>query len=357
MRCCVVFSNVPEGWLVGIDFHFFNTNEVLRGVKNIESGIHVVHFGRDITSVRTGFWVQCDDDQVHVVYYDAQNEEFLCGDQVGEINLAREKAKLYEYLPFMVSYVADSSWVELTSHLDLDQIKFILNNGFKIDTAMTSTEENSLLLQALAQSSNNRNLPNDPVVSSIIDQSDQEIKYSQIETDKLKTIRPNGSQQEKTLDSLDKSWYFAQFLLVHYNSSFPKFYCELEFCFLNFVIFGNFSSFYQWEKMLTLVFKSFKFDASNLTFFKQFLHILVLQFRKLPDEYSSDFVNQRQLVKLVNDSEIELEEAAVAELSELKAVLSDKLGISFQPSEHQGDEDDGSGEDYDDDELPVVVEL
>lgn len=349
-RTTVILSNIPEDWLVGVDLQFFNTNRILKGIKLIPDGIHILHFAKDQSSIRHGFYINAKEGDVVICYWDAENEKILVDDEIGELNISKEMSKLSEYYSFMISYPSDPDWKSLTRYINFGQVNYILPRGKWIDSVLTSTDENNLLLDALHKSAESRNITNDPIVNSIIDQSDEEIKYTLIDLNK--TIRPNGEPGEKTKDSLDKSWFFNQLLSSGYNSNEDMLLSEFQQSFLNMVIFANYSSSIQWVKFIKIVLNCKEIVSERVLFFEKFLDVLYVQFQKFQVEYMDEFISEDFLDTTISEFEYTIKEkplrSLIKKIIDLKYLLQEKFSISIRGLNE---------DDEDEEEAPVIVDL
>ncbi|CCH46630.1 hypothetical protein BN7_6225 [Wickerhamomyces ciferrii] len=347
-RTTVIFNNIPENWLVGIDLQFFNTNNILKGIKLIPDGIHILHFAKDQSSIRQGFYINAKEGDIILVYWDSQEEKILVDEEIGEININKELSKISEYYSFMINYPNDEHWEALTKYINIGQVAFILPKGKKIDSVLTSSDENNLLLDTLYKSSKSRNLSQDPIINSIIDQSNEEIKYTMINLDQ--TIRPNGNSIEKTKDSLDKSWFFQKILNSGFNDNENLLLSEFQQCYLNMIIFANYSSSIQWLKFLKILFNVKESIQERLNFFENFLDVLTIQFEKFQEDYIDEFINEEFLDKSISEFEYTVKEfeirSLIKKIINLKNLLSLKFGIHIT----------GFVED-DDEEAPVIVDI
>jgi A1 cistron-splicing factor AAR2 len=343
----VIFSNFPNDWIVGIDLQFFNTNSILRGIKLIPDGVHIVHFAKDQASIRSGFYINATESQVVILQWDSSSEKMLVNEEIGELNVSKELSKLPEYYPYMINYPKDEYWDNLTEYISWKQLEYILPKNQYIDSVITSTDENNLLMETLKKSAKNRNLANDPIVNSIIDQSDEEIKYSLIDLNE--TIRPNSTSEEKTKDALDKSWFLEQMLIKNYSSNYRLLLSEFQLSFLNMIIFANYSSSIQWLKILRILLNCAEIVPQQEGLFSAFLDLLYIQFLKFPDEYVDQFIEEDFLKVSISEFDYKLREMnlhkLVKKVISLKSLLSESFGILIQ------------GLVEDDDDLPVVVDF
>lgn len=346
-RTTIIFSNIPQDWLVGIDLQFFNTNHILKGIKLVPDGIHIVHFAKDQSSIRHGFYINAKEGDVIICYWDEKDEKILVDDEIGELNITKEMSKLSDYYSFMISYPPDPEWKKLTQYINFGQVNYILPRGKRIDSVLTSSDENNLLLDALQKSATSRNLTQDPIINSIIDQSDEEIKYTLIDLNK--TIRPDGSASEKTKDSLDKSWFLNQLLVSGYNSNEEMLLSEFQQAFLNMIIFANYSSSIQWLKFIKVIMNCKEILNGRLIFFEKFLDVLIVQFGKFQEDYMDEFISEDFLDTTISELEYTVKEQELRPLIkktiELKNLLLVKFGITIQ------------GLMEDEEEAPVVVDI
>jgi A1 cistron-splicing factor AAR2 len=346
-RTTLIFDNFPTDWTVGVDLHFFNTNNLLKGIKLIPQGIHVVHWAQDPNSIRSGYFFEAHEGDVIVLYWDSQNETMHVGDEVGELNIRKQMDNVSGFYPYMIAYPGDvTKWRDLTRYVKWSQVEYILPKCH-IDSVMTSSDENNLLLKTLQQHSKDRNIANDPIVNSIIDQSDIELKFTIIDLEKR--VRPNSSPEEKTKDALDKSWFLKQLLISGYNNSDDTLLGEFELSFINMVIFANYSSSTQWLKILRISLNCKDLVARRSQLFLKLMNQFYLMLTHLPEEYMDEFIDESFLETYVGEFDYTVKELGLHSLVkvviDIKALLLSKFGINV----------DGLINDEDDD--PVVVDI
>jgi len=346
-RTTIIFNNIPSDWIVGIDLQFFNTNHILKGIKLIPDGIHIIHFAKDQSSIRHGFYINAKEGDVIICYWDEKEEKMLIDEEIGELNITKEMSKLSEYYAFMISYPPDADWKKLTKYINYGQVSYILPRGKRIDSVLTSTDENNLLLETLHKNAESRNLAKDPIINSIIDQSDEEIKYTLIDLNK--TIRPNGNAAERTKDSLDKSWFCKQLLASGYNSNEDMLLSEFQQAFLNMIIFANYSSSIQWLKFIKIALNCKELLKEKCHFFEKFLEVLYLQFQKFQEDYMDEFISEDFLDTTISEFEYTVKEMElrplIKRIIDIKVLLTEKFGISIK------------GLIEDDEEAPVIVDV
>lgn len=368
-QCTFVLSNIPSTFTLGIDLQFFNSNDLLKGIKLIPQGLHVFHYQPDQNSIRTGFYFEAQDHDVIICYWDSKEEKLLVGsEEVGELNITKEMDKLPEYYSFMIAYpepeqTSLSTWKALTSHLSLSQLEYVLPKGNTIDSTLTSTQENNHLLQTLHQSAQIRtSTPSkDPILNSIIDQSSNEVKYTEI--DLRQSIRPNSTASEKTKDGIDKSWYLNHLLTTQYNTNRHTLLGEIQLTYLNFLIFANHASLQQWLKLQHVLCHCDDILRMKMELYQSFLELMCVQYENLPEEYFNEFVEDKFMRKCCIELEWGCKENNLHVLVKLvwkwKDVLRERFGLSFENRGASGldfDDDFDEDEEDDDEDGPIVVE-
>ncbi|KAH3676012.1 hypothetical protein WICMUC_002308 [Wickerhamomyces mucosus] len=344
----VIFSNFPNDWIVGIDLQFFNSSHLLRGIKLIPDGIHVVHFAQDSNSIRSGFYFEAKENEVIILYWNEKDEKMYITEELGELNVSKELSKLPQSYPYMIQYPEDQSWEKLTNSINIGQVNYILPHKKRIDSVITSIDENNLLLDALQKSAQNRNLSKDPIIDSIIDQTNEEIKYTLIDFNK--SIRPNSTPEQKTRDALDKTWFLNHTLITSYNSIEILLLSEFQQSFLNMVIFANYSSSIQWLKFLKIFFNCKDILNEKPDFFNSWIDIINLQFEKIPEDYFNDFIEEEFIKKSIGEFDYTVKELNIHRLVKktmyMKSIIESRFGIIIQGIDDEEDE-----------EGPVIVEL
>lgn len=291
----VIFKGLPgdtENWLVGIDTKFFTVNQLLRGLKLVPGGIHLIHYSipwkSDETtesSVRYGRFIECKNEVV-ILSWNLQQEKFDFIDGSNEeeaLNYSKSMADLGEDYRFTVEYPEDFNlWSRLISKLDMDLIQEFVpytHQRFtdEINTITPSKEENMVLLDQLQQK--------DPI-RTYEDHNNSEFAYTIIE---FRKNRPDKAQDvtQITKDFRDKSWYLDSV----FGHDLDILLGEFQLSFVLFVVLGNFCSGLQWLNILRLVLMSKTFLGSHKAFTHSFILIFKLQLETIPAEYVGDTIS------------------------------------------------------------------
>lgn len=331
----VVCLNIPEGWLFGVDLQFFQTTPQFYGIKAIPDGIHVVHWGANQESVRSGHFFAANDQSVVIVRWNSEREEMEIGEEdIGELNVSATKSRIGEYYRFMIQYPESDIWRELVSKIKQTNIDDSLAKV--VNSTSTSKEENEILKQSIHESANTRavnsgtKVEDDKIVKSLIDQPDA-IKF--LEIDLKKSFKPSELGSDRTQHMLDKTWYLNNIVLE--QQSFDYLLGELQLGFLLMLVLANFSGAQQWLKIVELLTHCDKDIEGIPSRYRVFINIVTTQLENCPLEYVDGFLDGERLGK--SFSHFLSEQAS----KRLENVL-EKIGINVEEEEDEG---------------PVVVEM
>lgn len=320
MSTYFVLDAIPEKWLVGIDLHFFETNEHFKGIKMLPKGFHILHWGQDISSLRSGYiLVTGEDTQMLAFGYDKPHET-LIKYQRSDLQYSTLESRLEGYLPYMLKYPTDDqlwiNWRQLTSCIDSTIISRICPESM-LSTATTSLEENEVLMSSLEQAAldranasstanktSNRDqiLAQDPVLSSIrgMGAGSGELKfYAKI--DLKRTWRPDAQGAERSHQARDMSWYVSHLIETQYGNH-QTFVAEFQLCFILMIILASYAACQQWKRMLSLILRSKDTKTQDPTRFRALLDLILLQLEVIPTAYIDDLVERDFLRNLLSNA-------------------------------------------------------
>lgn len=331
MSAILYGSNSPKDVILGIDNFTFqlSAGQPFGGIKHIPSGIHVVHWGDD--TIRYGYWF--DTESHHRIVY---NGSFELVSVDGSHGYEQELASHFQ---FMVSYPNECEWSQLSQYTSLEQAQSITGNTKAyVDSSMTSVEESQLLETKLSGG------------PTITPAKDPVFHYRTIKFKSLEAIRQDHKQE----DFLDKSYYLNQVLLPqHYGNHFDRLLGELQFAFLNTMVFGNYGSSLQWHTIIELVSCSSRVSRDTM---KRFDKLISLQLENLQQEYLDYLLNASVWSRVLNDS------YQAETLFLTRRTLSNRVPDLLEATEQDdSDEDDdsdynGDGQSRSSDEFsPTVV--
>ncbi|GAV52151.1 hypothetical protein ZYGR_0AG01420 [Zygosaccharomyces rouxii] len=276
MNAILYGSTSPIDVVVGIDNFTFElkAGQPFGGVKNLPPGIHVVHWGDD--SMRYGYWFDTRD-QHRIVYH--ERFELVVDATVGCVQ------EVASHLQFMVTYPREGPWEGLSRYVSLEQAQMITGDSRAYaDSSMTSLEESQLLQSTLSR--------------GIMDTSNRDpvFHFCTIKFKSLEAIRHDHKKE----DFMDKSYYLNQVLLPqNYGNRFDRLLGELQFAFLNAMVFGNYGSSLQWHSIVELISFSSRVNADTI---RRFDRILSLQLDNLQEEYMDFLLNPSVWSRVLNDS-------------------------------------------------------
>lgn len=289
MNSILCSSSIPAvDFNVGIDQYSFEikAGSTFSGIKNIPDGIHVIHFGstsqEENDSIRYGYWFEYPSN--YRMHYDDKSEMFKL---IREMDHDKYDRMVERYLPFMVNYPKideDAMWIDLTKYITWDQIRSIINaEPAYVDSSMTSYEEIQLL---------RKTLPKSDYAADV----DNSFQYTKIKFKSRDAIRDHCKME----DFMDKSYYLNKVIIGRdFKGHVGRLIGELQFSFLNAMIYGNYGSSLQWHNLIELICLSSSVDTTTI---KRLDHILTLQLKNFPQEYVDVLLNENVWHKCLTDS-------------------------------------------------------
>lgn len=309
----IFFDNIPEGTTLGIDLtHFvFQVGQPFHGFKNIPqsaSSIHCVHFQHGHNGLRYGYWFNTREIPFVHITYDSNKE--CMTPQYNEALLDSYSNRFLQCQQFMLDYTQhqkNENWPILTDEIRWLHILHwcetpISHHVFPyLDSSVTTMEESTLLHSTLTK---NTHSPKSLAHTSILAPPNElSLRYTPIRFKSSEAIRPD----HRMLDFLDKSYYLTHVILpTYHHQNINSLLGELQFAFLNSLLFANYGSALQWHNILEL------FSASSclisdpsFSFFPSKLDTLLsLQLSLLPTEYAQSLLNLSVLSHAITDSHL-----------------------------------------------------
>ncbi len=308
-KTTVAFDNLPGGWLIGIDLYFFSSNDIFRGIKLIPDGFHIVHWAKSESDIRFGHPFFAKNNEIITLLWDEKNEQMLREDEMGELNVSRIRSKLPDDYQFMIKYPNDEendftgqetnlhSWYPLTSTVTESVMNSIFPLNALMCSASTSKAENSILLESLKKSAKQRhpdNIEEDNIIKSLVDQSKDEIRFTEINLKRSFKLGTTGSELTKSM--LDKSWYLEE-ILHTLNNNHKLLLGELQLCFIMIIVFANYSASIQWKTIVSLLCGCEEALTTKPKLYIEFLSIIKTQLENCPQEYMSDLLSSEYIFK------------------------------------------------------------
>lgn len=340
MNTILCSSDIPPVNLnVGIDQYSFEikAGSPFKGIKNIPDGIHVIHFGttsqEENDSIRYGYWFEYPGD--YRIHYDDKSETFKL---IREMDHEKYDRMVERHHPFMVNYPKieeDALWVELTKYITWDQIKGTINaEPAYVDSSMTSFEESQLLRETLQKGHHDGGHADD----------DKFFQYTKIKFKSRDAIRDHCKME----DFMDKSYYLNKVIIGRdFKGHIGRLIGELQFSFLNAMIYGNYGSSLQWHNIIELICLSSSVDSATI---KSLDHILTLQLKNFPQEYVDVLLNENMWHKCLTDS------YQSNNLPHTKRILEERIPSFFTSDDGiEEDHDDDDDDDEDDEYKPTIA--
>ncbi|OBA20474.1 hypothetical protein METBIDRAFT_78843 [Metschnikowia bicuspidata var. bicuspidata NRRL YB-4993] len=252
--------------VVGIDTQFFTVQNFLKGIKLIPAGHHLLHYSdsvEDGVSMRYAWWFSVHDGEALTVTWTEEKALFTPHDPLG-----LDLGDVYQY---MVSYPEDpGKWARLCQYIDSEALEeYLPSLSQAISTATPLAEENMVLLDVLKSKK---------LDISVSDQSNEELKYTIIQPQKM---RLHAFGEQLTRDALDRSWYLAEL----FGHDIDLLLAEIQVSFIHFVVLCNLCSYTQWMSLLALALTSKKYLRCHAEFSLRLLDLLQAQLETLPENY------------------------------------------------------------------------
>lgn len=336
----LILSNLINDVVIGIDTHFFNVNNLLKGIKLIPPGTHLFHYSDSVyegTAIRCGRWFTIKEGEVlHAVW----NESLASFNF--ESSIPMDFGEIYNY---MVKYPTNDSWTQVASYIDTESLEEY--NPELVSTATPLREENMVLIEILRAK--------DPK-QQFEDQTSEELRYTILQF-QLAGPRNEDSHAEVTRNALDKSWYLLQL----FGHDLELLLAELQISFIHFVVLGNMCSCTQWCNLLRLVLMSRDFLEKNVKFAETFLNIVSAQLLLMPEDYMGlEVIDMKDYVAIMENFSHTFLSTSFRPWEKVKAV-NKRFNLNLGLLQSKFDEDNFevyNMEDYDegDEDAPALVD-
>ena len=321
----ILFVEPPRNAIIGIDLGSFQfkENQPFHGIINIPhtsiGAVHVIHFqaingsgnsnsntdlknapNGDVDSVRYGYWFTRGN---FYVTYDTDLELYIMHEELDAIKY-EENLRVYSARNLLINYPAVPEFTtsqRLLKHVSWSQVKDILPvegsatmettlGSFRyIDSSMTTREESELLLKTIGERAGVK-------VTESGSRVEKTPNYTVIKFKSRAAIRDDHRME----DFLDKSYYFNDVILRrHFNMRIEKLFGELQFAFLNTILFANYGSSLQWHSIIELICKSSKVDPSYM---EELDSLLSQDIDVFPTEYVDPLLNLSLWSSILNES-------------------------------------------------------
>ncbi|CUS21542.1 LAQU0S03e04940g1_1 [Lachancea quebecensis] len=347
-------DQVPHAVTIGIDTYSFEVKpgQPFHGIKNIprEPALHVVHFQHSDNGTRYGYWFESDAQHYVEFTYDREKEIFVPRTLSSDSDRSDGQRRFEQVNALMVAYPAldeEDSWYELTKHIRWPNVQRIAGCSSKlvyVDSAMTTSEENKNILKALSKSGQTQ-------MDAATSTAEPILNYTPIVFKSREAIRDDHKME----DFLDKSYYLHKVVLPHHHrNSMRSLLGELQWAFLNAMLFGSYGSSLQWHNVLELVCCSSTVSQAHVS---ELDNALSRELRVVPELYVDTLLNEEVWVRCLDESfqgpYLQKTAAAARELLPALNNASDD-GANYEAYEGALSRDQGLSDD--DPDEPVVAE-
>lgn len=252
----LLFLDVPQYTLVGIDTQMFYVRPAFKGIKMIPPGTHFVYYssssrdGKELSPI-IGFFIHVGPSEVIVRKWDQQEERLVKVSEEEEERYSQAVKNLEfdrQLGPYNLSHYEE--WKRLSNFITKSIIERLEPIGGEISVEC----ENEMV----------RNTPETPIEKAL----DKQLKVGNSETSSDKprrkgcyytsiprVVKCKGiSGQELTSLNLDKTQLLETLLAKDYGGFEDSLLGELQFAFVAFLMGQSLQAFLQWKSLVSLLF-------------------------------------------------------------------------------------------------------
>ncbi|KAG2322049.1 hypothetical protein Bca52824_015262 [Brassica carinata] len=374
----LLFLDVPQHTLIGIDTQMFTVGPAFKGIKMIPPGIHFVFYssstrdGKEF-SPTIGFFIDVAPSQVIVRKWN-QQDEWLAKVSEEEEERYSQAVKSLEFDKHLGPYNLSQygAWKHLSNYITKDVVEKFEPVGGEITVIYESAilEGGPKTEMERALDAQMKKSKSEASASSIEQPKGNRFYYTSIP----RIIKHKGmSGQELTSMNLDKTQLLESVLSKEYKASEDLLLGELQFSFVAFLMGQSLESFMQWKSLVSLLLGCTEAPFQTRSeLFTKFIKVIYHQLKYgLQKESSGPEMGVLALLDdswLASDSFLHLlckdffalvEEASVVDgdllswTRKFKELLENRLGWEFQKKSDV----DGIYFDEDDEYAPVVEML
>ncbi|KAA8530638.1 hypothetical protein F0562_005428 [Nyssa sinensis] len=374
----LLFLDVPQFTLVGIDTQMFSVGPAFKGIKMIPPGPHFVYYSSsnrdgDEFSPIIGFFIDASPSEVIVRKWDQQEERLvkLSEEEEERYSQAVKSLEFDRQLgPYTLSQYGD--WKQLSNYITKSIMERIEPIGGEITVACESemvgntpkTSMEKALAEQLCSSKFSRPLDKYQRRGCYYTSIPRVVKHKEIRG------------QELTSLNLDKTQLLESILTTDYGGAEDLLLGEFQFAFISFLMGQSLDAFLQWKSLVSLLLGCTEAPLHTRShLFMKFIKVIYHQLKYgLQKEHTDTVGAEKGAFTLLDESWLSADsflhhlckdffllvlEAPVVDgdllswTRKLKELLEDTLGWDFQ----QRSGVDGAYHEEDDEYAPVVEML
>ncbi|XVF20659.1 hypothetical protein REPUB_Repub12eG0020700 [Reevesia pubescens] len=371
----LLFLDVPQYTLIGIDTQVFSAGPAFKGIKMIPPGVHFVFYssstrdGKEFSPI-LGFFIDACHSQVVVRSWNQKEERLLKVSEEEEERYSQAVRNLEfdKHLgPYDLSHYVD--WKRLSNYITKSTIERLEPIGGEItvtyESGMVKNTPKSAMERALDEHLRN---------SKFSAPAEKPQKRGCYYTPIPRIIKRKGIESEQlTSLNLDKTELLEHLLVKDYGGSEDSLLGELQFAFIAFLIGQSLEAFMQWKSLVSLLFGCTEAPfRTRSQLFTKFIKVIYYQLKyglqkdpsvaeagasPLLDDswFSSDsFLHHlcKDFFSLVQDASV-VDGDLLSWTRKVRELLENSLGWEFQ----QNSGVDGIYFEEDDEYAPVVEML
>ncbi|KAL8217815.1 hypothetical protein R6Q57_021188 [Mikania cordata] len=302
----LLFLDVPQHTLLGIDTQMFSVGPNFKGIKMIPPGPHFIYYsssnrGGSEFSPMIGFFVDLNPSEAIIRKWDLQEEQLVKVPEEEEERYSQAVRRLEfdKYLgPYNLSKFGE--WKMLSNYITKNVIERIEPIGADISVIhepdILKNGPKTVMEETLSEQLKNTNIP----------KSDDTLKNRSCYYTKIPhLVKQKGVlSQDLTSLNLDKTSLLESILMKDYGGTEDLLLGELQFAFIAFLMGQSLEAFFQWKAIVSLLFGCT--DAplnSRSRFFTKFIKVLYNQLKyALQKGQPDNNIAARGPITLLDDS-------------------------------------------------------
>ncbi|KAI8845198.1 A1 cistron-splicing factor [Chytriomyces cf. hyalinus JEL632] len=307
----MLLMDAPVNLGFGIDLNEWQTGPRFKGLKLIPPGFHFVFYSSKSTvtgesGIRTGFFKFFDPKEIHVVQWDAANEDIMDEKDLDKDQIQRLRFNIMEFEPNLGAYPlmphpqqpvpTFQKWLRLTHMITKPLIRRMLPTDMKVSSLVSVSRFSDLDARIVSESDGaatasyvNPAGSNDALLR-------MNIQFTPI--DLKRSFPPNATPDQITKYWFDKSYLLSTALSNHYHGDYRLLLGELQFSFVLFLVGQVYDGLEQWKCLVQMICASKEaLKTYRATLFMDFLDVLYSQVTECPQDFFTDALSSSNFLR------------------------------------------------------------
>lgn len=302
----LLFLDVPQYTLIGIDTQMFSAGHAFKGIKMIPSGPHFVYYsssnrdGNQFSPI-VGFFIEACPSEVIVRKWDQQEERLVKLSEEEEERYCQAVKKLefdQQLGPYALSQYGH--WKRLSNYITKSTIERIEPIGGEITIACEST-----IVESIPKTAMEKALAEQLKTSKFATSFNKSERRGCYYTSIPRLMKCKGiCGQELTSLNLDKTQLLESLLVQEFGGDEDLLLGELQFSFIAFLMGQSLEGFLQWKSLVSLLFGCLEAPFHTRSrLFTKFIKVIYYQLKHgLEKDRSDASDSEKGVTTLLDDS-------------------------------------------------------